>query len=100
MKNKQVSLEIGGKGGIRTLGTDMLYNRFRVCRIRPLCHLSFLTTICIQQQFVFEYETRNLLFVFVPKTTRLVLRALPFVHLSFRFDNESAVFDHSATFPF
>ena len=31
----------GGKGGIRTLGTNKLYNRFRVCRIRPLCHLSF-----------------------------------------------------------
>ena len=30
----------GGEGEIRTPGTDKRYNRFRVCRIRPLCHLS------------------------------------------------------------
>lgn len=33
-------LNSGGEGGIRTLGRARPVNRFRVCRIRPLCHLS------------------------------------------------------------
>ena len=31
--------------GIRTPDRDKPYNRFRVCRIRPLCHLSVFTTL-------------------------------------------------------
>ena len=31
--------------GIRTPDRDKPYNRFRVCRIRPLCHLPVFTTL-------------------------------------------------------
>ena len=35
----------GGEGGIRTPGPNEPVNRFRVCRIRPLCHLSVFTFV-------------------------------------------------------
>ena len=36
-------LNLGGRGGIRTLDTEKPYNGFRVRRIRPLCHPSALS---------------------------------------------------------
>ena len=38
-----------GEGGIRTHGRSP-FNKFRVCRIRPLCHLSLIQLLVISYQ--------------------------------------------------
>ncbi len=38
---RERSIEVYGEGGIRTHGRSP-FNKFRVCRIRPLCHLSLI----------------------------------------------------------
>ena len=75
-KNTPQCVKSGGKMGIRTPDRDKPYNRFRVCRIRPLCHLSVFTTL-------------NLLCVLhAIQTDQNALRSFT------SFNDESAAFDH------
>ena len=78
---QRVLLQNGGEGGIRTPGPNKPVNRFRVCRIRPLCHLSIFTMYCA-------------IYRLAPMSTDLSsLR-------SSVFDSESAAFDNSAASPY
>ncbi len=68
----------GGRRGIRTPDRENPYNRFRVCRIRPLCHPSVSALNLIMLLHVTDLSAS---------------RSLPSV------GSESAAFDHSAILP-
>ena len=62
-KNTLSGVSFGGKMGIRTPDRDKPYNRFRVCRIRPLCHLPIFTTLNLLS--VLLTQSKQMLSVFL-----------------------------------